>query len=192
MHRLKPTPSVLDIASRLEEAGFEAWCVGGAIRDALLGGEPLDWDLASRNDDLIDFFRKAIAFCRRFPVLQRRKFRLGKDLDDDGVPDLRWFGPDGGDPRWNDPEARTICCQLDSSEDGARLSVRRLFFILNGHWDPQWIVLPPLDGGHGWHRAIDTSLPAGADFAAPGREVRVDPGDHYIVNARSTVVLLAR
>ncbi|MEP6733087.1 MAG: CCA tRNA nucleotidyltransferase [bacterium] len=38
---------MLDIASRLEKAGFEAWCVGGAIRDALLGGHPLDWDLAS-------------------------------------------------------------------------------------------------------------------------------------------------
>ena len=47
MHRLRPTPSVLDIADRLEKAGFEAWCVGGAIRDALLGGDPLDWDLAS-------------------------------------------------------------------------------------------------------------------------------------------------
>ena len=47
MLRLRPTRSVLDIARRLEEAGFEAWCVGGAIRDALLGGHPLDWDLAS-------------------------------------------------------------------------------------------------------------------------------------------------
>ena len=47
MHRLHPTKSVLDIARRLEAAGFEAWCVGGAIRDALLGGHPLDWDLAT-------------------------------------------------------------------------------------------------------------------------------------------------
>ncbi|HEV7994480.1 MAG TPA: CCA tRNA nucleotidyltransferase [Gemmatimonadaceae bacterium] len=47
MSRLSPTPSVLDIAHRLESAGFEAWCVGGAIRDALLGGHPLDWDLAT-------------------------------------------------------------------------------------------------------------------------------------------------
>src|SRR5690349_20681955 len=47
MKELRPTPSVLDIARRLESAGFEAWCVGGAIRDALLGGHPLDWDLAT-------------------------------------------------------------------------------------------------------------------------------------------------
>lgn len=48
MHRLRPTQSVLEIAERLERAGFEAWCVGGAIRDSLLGGTPLDWDLATQ------------------------------------------------------------------------------------------------------------------------------------------------
>jgi tRNA nucleotidyltransferase (CCA-adding enzyme) len=31
----------------LERAGFEAWCVGGAVRDALLGHAHLDWDLAT-------------------------------------------------------------------------------------------------------------------------------------------------
>jgi tRNA nucleotidyltransferase (CCA-adding enzyme) len=45
--RLTPPAAVLDIARRLEDAGFEAWCVGGAIRDALLGHAHLDWDLAT-------------------------------------------------------------------------------------------------------------------------------------------------
>ena len=47
MNRLHPPPRVLEIADRLERAGFEAWCVGGAIRDALLGHPHLDWDLAT-------------------------------------------------------------------------------------------------------------------------------------------------
>ncbi len=47
MSRLHPPPTVLDIAQRLESAGFEAWCVGGAVRDALLGETHLDWDLAT-------------------------------------------------------------------------------------------------------------------------------------------------
>jgi tRNA nucleotidyltransferase (CCA-adding enzyme) len=38
---------VLEIADRLEEAGYETWCVGGAVRDALLGRGHLDWDLAT-------------------------------------------------------------------------------------------------------------------------------------------------
>lgn len=47
MTRLHPPATVLDIAHRLESAGFEAWCVGGAVRDALLGETHLDWDLAT-------------------------------------------------------------------------------------------------------------------------------------------------
>ncbi len=35
------------IARKLERAGFETWCVGGAVRDALLGERHLDWDLAT-------------------------------------------------------------------------------------------------------------------------------------------------
>ena len=45
--RLQPPPEVLEIAARLRRAGFEAWCVGGAVRDALLGHAHLDWDLAT-------------------------------------------------------------------------------------------------------------------------------------------------
>ena len=43
-----PIPEeVMAIARRLEEAGHEAWCVGGAVRDTLLGGEQKDFDLAT-------------------------------------------------------------------------------------------------------------------------------------------------
>lgn len=44
---LAPPGAVLDIAKRLENEGFETWCVGGAVRDALLGYPHLDWDLAT-------------------------------------------------------------------------------------------------------------------------------------------------
>ena len=43
-----PLPeNVKKILSRLEEAGYEAYCVGGAVRDILLGRTPGDWDVAS-------------------------------------------------------------------------------------------------------------------------------------------------
>lgn len=49
MNRLEPPPPapVLELAADLERAGYEAWCVGGAVRDALLGHRHLDWDLAT-------------------------------------------------------------------------------------------------------------------------------------------------
>lgn len=41
-----PNP-VLHILSALEEAHFEAYIVGGSVRDLLLGREPKDWDIAT-------------------------------------------------------------------------------------------------------------------------------------------------
>jgi tRNA nucleotidyltransferase (CCA-adding enzyme) len=80
--RLHPTEGVLAIARRLEDAGFEAWCVGGAIRDALLGGHPLDWDLATpaTPTDVRDLFGKR----RTIPV--GIEFGTVKVLDEAGVP----------------------------------------------------------------------------------------------------------
>ena len=47
MPLLHPPEPVLEIARRLEEKGYETWCVGGAVRDAILGHPHLDWDLAT-------------------------------------------------------------------------------------------------------------------------------------------------
>lgn len=44
---IAPPGAVLDIVRTLRDAGFETWCVGGAVRDALLGHGHLDWDLAT-------------------------------------------------------------------------------------------------------------------------------------------------
>ena len=44
---LDPPREVRWIARRLAEAGHAAWAVGGAVRDALAGLHPQDWDLAT-------------------------------------------------------------------------------------------------------------------------------------------------
>ena len=45
--RLPIPDEVLRIAKRLQDAGYETWCVGGAIRDNLLGLENHDFDLTT-------------------------------------------------------------------------------------------------------------------------------------------------
>ena len=46
LHRQIPG-QVIEVIQSLEAAGFEAWLVGGGIRDALLGRKPEDWDVAT-------------------------------------------------------------------------------------------------------------------------------------------------
>jgi glycogen operon protein len=150
-----------------------------------------DWRRVENEAPLVEFFSKAIAFRNRFGVFETRRFLLGKDLADDGIPDLEWFSPEGGDVRWDDTTQRILCYQLDTHQHGDGAATR-LFVMLNGDSASRQVRLPPLNGKGAWYRAIDTSLPPGQDLTAAGAEVRIDPADHYIINARSTVVLLAR
>ncbi len=149
-----------------------------------------DWDLAKKNSEMVDFFRKAIAFEKRYTILEKRKFYFDKDLNDD-VPDIAWFGKDLQPPSWNDLGLRTLCYQLHGKEEGSEIDDYYLFFILNADYNLQSIELPPINNKK-WYRAIDTSLKNGEDFLVPGKEVQIDPAGHYLANPRSTVVLLGK
>ncbi len=151
-----------------------------------------DWRDAAKNADFVEFVRKGIAFARAFPVLQRRKFLLGRDLDADGVPDIDWFSPGGGSPDWNDSELRTLCYRLATGCHDERPGEDQLFFVLNADWRLSDVRLPEADHGRRWRRLVDTSLDFPEDFLEDGQGILLDPQDRYLANPRSTVVLLAR
>ncbi|MEO7367938.1 MAG: CCA tRNA nucleotidyltransferase [Gemmatimonadaceae bacterium] len=67
------------IADTLEKAGFETWCVGGALRDAILGHAHLDWDLATaaRPKQVRNLFTRTVPVGIDFGTIGV--------LDDDGV-----------------------------------------------------------------------------------------------------------
>ncbi len=53
---------VSQVTDRLEEAGFEAYLVGGCVRDLVNGREPKDWDVTTdaKPEQIIDLFEKTI------------------------------------------------------------------------------------------------------------------------------------
>jgi isoamylase len=143
---------------------------------------------------MVAFFRKAIAFTKKHTILQRRKFFTGTDADQDAnaVPGIQWFGEDLGPPRWDDPEARVLCCLLDGSEEPSEAGTYFLFLALNGDHRKREVMVPPLPSGLRWRRAIDTSLAAGKEFADDGAEPVLDPADRYRLDPRTTVMLLGK
>jgi glycogen operon protein len=150
-----------------------------------------DWNEIGKQRDLIVFFKKAIAFTREYPILQSRKFLAGTDDDGNRIPDISWFGPDGGDPKWDDPEARTLCYMLDGAAARSTAGDYQLFLVLNSDYKAQSVKLPVLSGKK-WFRVIDTSLQSSEDFLGTGDEVLIDPPGTYIANLRSTVVLISK
>ncbi len=47
MKNFRIPKEVIEISQKLEKAGFEAYLVGGCVRDILLNREPKDWDIAT-------------------------------------------------------------------------------------------------------------------------------------------------
>ncbi len=59
------------VVTRLHQAGFEAYVVGGAVRDLLLGIEPKDFDVATNAtpEEVRKIFRRSRIIGRRFPIV---------------------------------------------------------------------------------------------------------------------------
>lgn len=84
---------VLEIVRTLESAGFEAWCVGGAIRDTILGESNTDHDIATAAtpDQVRRLFPHTVAVGERYGTMGVRTRRrhhevttFRRDVNTDG------------------------------------------------------------------------------------------------------------
>jgi poly(A) polymerase len=98
--RSQISPNALKVLYRLKEAGFQAFLVGGAVRDLLLGIRPKDFDVATNAspDDVRHIFRNCRLIGRRFrlahvhfgqEIIEVATFRAAaaperEDAEDDG------------------------------------------------------------------------------------------------------------
>ncbi|WP_323845264.1 polynucleotide adenylyltransferase PcnB [Microbulbifer magnicolonia] len=71
--------AALTVMKRLQEAGFEAYIVGGGVRDLLLGGHPKDFDVATNAtpEEAKHLFRGSRIVGRRFRILHAR---IGREV----------------------------------------------------------------------------------------------------------------
>ena len=79
------SPGALRVLYRLNEAGYAAFLVGGAVRDLLLGGHPKDFDIAT--DATPEDVRRLFRNCR----LIGRRFRLAHVVFGDEIVEVATF-----------------------------------------------------------------------------------------------------
>lgn len=72
-------PAAIRVVEHLRRADFEAYIVGGAVRDLILGGQPKDFDVATnaKPEEIKALFRRARVIGRRFQIVHVRD---GKDI----------------------------------------------------------------------------------------------------------------
>ncbi len=71
--------NALKVVQRLTEAGYEAYLVGGSVRDLILGRLPKDFDIATdaHPEDVYELFRNSRMIGRRFKIVH---VRFGREI----------------------------------------------------------------------------------------------------------------
>jgi glycogen operon protein len=144
----------------------------------------LNWQGLVENKSLYRFFRLLIAFRKAHALLRHDSFMIKDGL---GLQ-IHWHGHQLGQPDWSF-ESRSLAAHMFGRH--AKGIFPDIYLIANAHWETGAFQLPPLNHQK-WHRFIDTGLPG--ELAIMDDEQLQVLGDqsHYLVSARTVVVLIGR
>src|SRR6185369_1598884 len=150
-------PDAAKVMRRLVKQGYEAYLVGGGVRDLLIGRSPKDFDVATsaRPDDVRRLFRNSRIIGRRFrlvhvlfgggKVIETATFRRAPQQEDNDSEDLL---------------IRTDNVFGEAHQDAARrdFTINALFYDLEHHVVLDWVGGMPDIGRRTVHTIGDPSV----------------------------------
>ena len=153
----------------------------------------LNWALDERKRAFLEFVKKCTRIFREQPVLQRRKFFVGRPIRGATIKDITFFEPAGremSDDAWNNPHVRCLGVRLagdlinEVDDRGEPIIGDTLLLLINSHWEEIPFTLPVTRTGHVWETLVDTRDP---DSDGPVRVCR--GGEQYPLFGRSLALL---
>lgn len=153
----------------------------------------LDWGLAEKNKDLVEFVKAVIRFRKSHPMFHLPSEPKIMDYLSCGQPDVSYHG----EKAWC-PEFENFRRQLGILYFGkyAKLpdgSFDDTFFVVyNMHWEPHEFSLPNLSKGLYWHIRMNTNEKEHNGIFPEGEELFIEKQKHYMVPARTIVVFVGK
>jgi isoamylase len=151
----------------------------------------INWEKA--DNQLIDFTKSLISFCKDHPSFRRRRWFQGLPLHGTDAKDIAWLLPDGNqiaDDQWESESAHTLGIFMNGQGircvglDGNRIYDDSFFVIFNSTDTPVDFRLPTEECGDQWHIVIDTNAGMISESTDDFK-----PGDIVSVPDRSVMVL---
>jgi isoamylase len=152
-----------------------------------------DWKLIDKHESLRRFAAGLIAFRRAEPTVRQTNFLLGRPNRPDGLPDVSWFSPSGGEVDWSG-ESRSLVCLLGAAppEDAHAPPNHHVLMFFHAGTDARHIVVPAVARDIPWRKFIDTAAASPADIY-PALDGPSPPSNGIVtLEPRSLVVFVAR
>jgi glycogen operon protein len=127
-----------------------------------------NWELDDRKQRFLEFCRSCARVWNEQPVLQRRKFFIGRAIRGSGIKDVSFFAPEGHDmtdEEWHAPFVKCFGIRLagdlmsEVDEHGEPIKGDTLLLLVNHHWEEMPFTLPVTSGGDVWQTLVDTAQP---------------------------------
>ena len=132
-----------DEFGRTQQGNNNAYCQDNAITW-------VDWSLLEKNSELFEFTKQLIALRSAHPALRRKKHFSDKSRA------IRWIGPNGDAPDWNN--ARALGMQLKGKDELLVLinnEIHSVNFNISKHWKNPAAQAPP--ASNGWNLELSTA-----------------------------------
>ncbi|MBM3971273.1 MAG: glycogen debranching protein GlgX [Planctomycetes bacterium] len=126
----------------------------------------LNWELASRERDFLEFCRSVVALWHAHPVFQRRYFFQGRPIRGGDVRDITWLTSKGlpmTDADWHSEHARCLGILLsgdqidESDEQGQPITDDTMLVLFNSSPGDVSFVLPDAPTAGVWDIVLDTA-----------------------------------
>jgi isoamylase len=126
------------------------------------------WELDEAQARLLVFTRRLIALRRAHPIFRRRQFFGGETFNGSGLPDIRWFRPDGREMSrrdWRTEDLRTLGVFLNGEEiptptiRGERIVDDSFVLLVNAGHEPVRFRMPARRFGNRWRQMLSTADP---------------------------------
>ncbi len=157
------TPMLLagDEFGRTQHGNNNAYCLDDEVNW-------VDWNWDERGRDLFAFAQRLIKLRKQHPVLHRPRYLHGQHVSSEGVKDVTWVSPDGGEMRphqWADSNARCVGMMLNGragafvDAEGNSMDDAVLMVVVNSGQESVPFMLPTVPAHNSWRTLLDTSDP---------------------------------
>ena len=137
----------------------------------------IDWKLSHKNEELLKFVQKLIAFRKAHRAFCAKEAPRLMDFKGYGKPDISYHGVNVWQPRTEHWRR-----QLGVLYFGKYNEDQSIYVLYNMHWESHKFDLPHPETNQKWHVVIDTTqetgflplpLPVGAAISMPPRSIKI-------------------
>ena len=140
-----------DESRRTQKGNNNAYCQDGPI-------SWFDWNLVSKNADMVRFAQSLIEFRKQQPTVRRASFVSGELNESHPLPDVSWFNADGLPHDWNSFDHSLISVWgASAAAAGAQFTPRHIMILIHSGTMPREFKLPALASQTKWRLFVNTA-----------------------------------